>query len=975
MVNTLDTRDLGIKALFYREFAQSASRKPFLRRNLRHILDYHESELAKETTKETTTSAPSANGMSNEHKHCRRAKWQPPSNDTLEDLFEARRPQLRLTSLLIRHNASNSRTSRNVIARGRERKSQSWVPSPGEWKLPVFVGVSIHYKAHAKTEVYRDKVEAQIIRYSTSDRRPVFSVELKKPLLLGVEQLAVPRDVHASNSDAAWARTLTDRYTLEISVQPRNSKESAALLSQLENKSPSEYKHAPSNEGVIRLVWGDPNMNTTSKDPGLPELPLGDQLLMFRRVKGHKSLQLDYGAEVDMSWKGRTSGTVLADYNMRQARLERKRHMPTPAASEDQRPAKRRRGPSTIRYLFRSTTFVKRQIELENLSCIFCQDDREHTSFPQLLNHYQTHHDQFSIDVEDVEDEPDVKVMSLHLDDEQYNGSTEEESEDFDWEAPNALLDIAAHVDGDSTWKIKPAIPVQYQGMAPATKKFSSTSGPGRPPKRTLTAVKQQPNSATVPLLRKRDTAPEDVPDLTPRKRRKHRVPDVPGVSFYRTTSKKVLVAGDEVSDSDDDVDNTWIVQSQRHDLRKLGKDPIELQFHLMLNSHLDEEQPESDVLVRDALVRFARRHAQKLSRPKLRALFKSKLEQLESRGILTKAYLDYCMKVVPPAEKQATQKQKGADCSESSVHSPTQPRGADGRFAKAGEPEAEVHPSKARVHGLLQARGSDGRFSQESAEVASPAAPQSPSRAFSKVNDSSDRPRTAVSTVNLTPNSKFRARWIDGRIVKDADSQSQTFKPQAQSSIIPFGNRFVICKRAPKAKMTRQEARIYKVPVSDLLKDELETKPPDQIMPRDLEFLKLSRIMDKDLIFLRGSDNIVYISGSAHQLVTDEKDFYSAMEQAKKTPSHEEIVFELQETTYYVDLLQARPKSPEQDEAAKLSGKGKRNFCVCGKRAEGYRGTIGCGNSRCGRDFHMDCVKLLKRPMDWKCVDCSVQG
>ncbi|KXT14213.1 hypothetical protein AC579_7556 [Pseudocercospora musae] len=967
MVNTLDTRDLGTKALFYREFAQSASRGPFLRRNLRHILDYHESGLERQTT----ISGPSANGMSHEQKHYRRAKWQPPSSGTLDDLFEARRPQLRITSLLIRHNASNSRTSRNVVARGREQKSQTWVPSPGEWKLPVFVGVSIHYKAHTKSEVYRDKVEAQVIRYWTSDCKPVFGVELKKPLLLGVEQLAVPRDVDASYSEAAWARTITDRYTLEISVQPRNSKESASLLSQLENKSPSEYKHAPSNEGVIRLVWGDPDTNTTSKDPGLPELPPGDQLLMFRRVKGHNTLQLDYGAEVDMSWKGRSSGSVLVDYNMTQARLERKRQMPTPAASEDQRPAKQRRGPSTIRYLFRSTTFVKREIELENLSCIFCQDDREHSSFPQLLNHYQTHHDQFSIDIEDVADEPGVKVMSLHLDDEQYNGSTEEESEDFDWEAPNALLDITAHVDGDSTWKIKPAIPMQYPGMPPATKNFSSTLRPGRPPKRTLPAAKQQLGSATAPLFRsrKRDMAPEDVPNIAPRKRRQHRVPNVPGISFYRTTSKKVLVPGDEVSDSDDDVDTTWIVQSQRHDLRKLGKDPTELEFHLMLNSHLDEEQPDSDVLVRDALVRFARRHAEKLSRPKLRALFKSKLEQLESRGIITKAYLDYCMKVVHPAEEQATQKQMEADSSEPSVHSPPQPRGDNGRFAKAGESEPEVHPSKARVHGLLQARGSDGRFSQDSAEMASPAAPRSPSKASSKVTDSSDRPWTAVSTANLTPNSKFRARWIDGRIVKDAETQS---KHQAQSSAIPFGNRFVVCKRAPKAKMTRQEARIYKVPISDLLKNELETKPPDQIMPKDLEFLKLSRIMDKDLVFLRGSDNIVYVSGSTNQLVTDEKDFCNAMEQAKGTPSPEDIVFELQETTYFVDLLQALPKSPETYRTSRLSGKGKHNFCVCGKRAEGYRGTIGCGNPHCERDFHMECLKLLSRPMDWKCVDCS---
>ncbi|KXT06694.1 hypothetical protein AC578_8539 [Pseudocercospora eumusae] len=964
MVGTLETRDLSIKALFYREFAQSASRRPFLRRNLRHILDHHESELAKETT----IPAPSANGMSIEHdQHYRRAEWQPPSNGTLEDLFGARRPHLRIASLLIRHNASNSRTARNAVARGLERKSQSWLPQPGQWKLAVFVGVSIHCKAHAKSEVYRDKVEAHIIRYSTSDRQPVFNVELKKPLLLGLEQLVVPRDVHASNSEAEWARTLTDRYTLDISVQTRDSKEAAALLSQLENKSPSEYKQAASNEGVIRLVWGDP----TSNDPGLPELPPADQLLMFRRLKGHKSLQLDYGAEVDMKWKGRTSGSVLAEYNMRQAQLARKRQMPTPAASEDQRPVKRRRGPSTIRYLFRSTTFEKREIELDNLSCIFCQDDREHSSFSQLLNHYQTHHDQFSIDVEDDEDEPGVKVMSLHLDDEQCNGSTEEESEDFDWEAPNALLDITAHVDGDSTWKIKPAIPVQYQGMAPATKKFSSTSRPGKPPKRALPAAKQHLGSATVPLLksRKRDMAPEDVPDIVPRKRRKHLVPDVPGVSFYRTASKKVLVPGDEVSDSDDDVDNTWIVQSQRHDLRKLGKDPTELEFYLMLNSHLDEEQPDSDVLVRDALVRFARRHTEKLSRPKLRALFRSKLEQLESRRIITKAYLDYCMKVVPPAEEQATQKQMEADSSEPSVHSPTQPRGDNGRSAKAGESEAEVHPSKARVHGLLQARGSDARSSQESTEIASSAAPRSPSKAFSKVPDSSDRPRAALSTANLTPNSKFRARWIDGRIVKDADGQS---KQQAQSSAISFGNRFVVCKRAPKPKMTRQETRIYKVPMSDLLKDELGTKPPDQIMPKDLEFLKLSRIMDKDLVFLRGSDNIVYVSGSTNQLVTDEKDFHNAMEQAKKTPSPEDIVFELQETTYFVDLLQTRPKTPEKSRASKLSGKGKQIFCVCGKRAEGYRGTIGCGNPRCGRDFHMECLNLSKRPMDWKCVDCS---
>ena len=129
----------------------------------------------------------------------------------------------------------------------------------------------------------------------------------------------------------------------------------------------------------------------------------------------------------------------------------------------------------------------------------------------------------------------------------------------------------------------------------------------------------------------------------------------MPGVSFYRTTSKQLIQPGELLAESDDDVDEYWLAQTQGRALEDLGITGAAKDFTRAFNQHLAREQSDSSLLVRDALIRFARSYKEEFRDVGWQRLFRAKLNQLRSVGIIADEIVTFCVHLIQAEREDGT--------------------------------------------------------------------------------------------------------------------------------------------------------------------------------------------------------------------------------------------------------------------------------------------------------------------------------
>ncbi|CAK1361493.1 hypothetical protein CB0940_03137 [Cercospora beticola] len=871
----------------------------FLRRNLDHIFDSHDA------LREGNVNA--IEGAADEV--TRRARWQPPTDAMMAKYIEASTPRFTLDSFLLRPHGTRSRNrdSINLDPIQQSEDGPDWLPHPDRAPRPCQVSVYIHCKQTAQTKVYHEIRNAQIYRFGSSDGRPIFDVRLHRPFVIEADQLKVNKEMLRDDASRYGERKMTDRYSLEIGISCSNSSDAAKLLAEIQGTRASDYADAPLKELAFRAVWGDPNTNTTTSDPGLPVLPPRDSLLRLVRAHGHKSSTLKYGLQPNMSWNTDTNESILTTYNRQLRRLRSARQMPTPSPSEDAEPLSR----PSVRYQFRKGDYIHRSVHMTELKCIFCPNEREHSSIGRLYGHYATHHEHFSIQIEEHDEDSNVRIIWMQLKEEPREVS--KELLNFSWQATGDAFDateyLHAHSRGERTgWETEEHDTKQKPFQA-QQKPYQTKGRRGRP-------LAYAPQVLELVKKKTTDMPPDQVPDLPALPRRKHAVPRVKGVDFYRTTSKQVLCPGDLISDSDEETDDSWLYQRLRHEIYRSGRDDVCYELHEMLNKHLDDERPQSDILVRDAMVRFTRKHKHRLKRPKMRPAFCKQLERLSRAQVISKNDLSYCLNLLADAAAADDVAMGGMD---------------------------EDEPASTDLARL--------RRSHE------------PSQGHSTSSGARDQGSRSLKATVMAPTS-------------NAPVTNQQHPLHTRS--IPFGRCKFVCRRTKGSKQ-----KPYHGDIEELLKDDMTHIKPDEIQPRHLDWSKFIRILDNDFIYIRTSDNIVCISSRLVPLVTDEEDWYAALDQAAKQQFGDgTLVFELHTTDSYQQLLESLPESQgetrpgtatrDQDIRNGLRPVPRKQPCECGQIATGMRGIVGCANVMCQRSFHMACIGLQKRPIDWKCAACS---
>lgn len=614
---TAAQRRIQGNACLARDCAKAPAR--FLRRNLNHVLDAHESE--------TQRLARGAQDMiANERSP---AGWDYPTLSMLQDLVEGNKPVMRIEALQLRH--PDSKTSiRDEKQRGTcfGTHDSDWLPDPrvaAQWRCSVRVSIT-DTKADAKTHkrpVHAYNRGATIFQVVADADRSFFNLRLDKPFSIELDQIFACEESGIDGS-RRWRRTITKNYTMDIAIQCENSEDSAAFISRLENRSPRElmFHFPPAIEGAVKATWAN-----------LPKCPAPEELLGMRRPYGHKVMCLGYKMEVAMGWSRRQPGSVVERYN--QAIYPDIMQLPTPSALYVlQRSGKQ------YKLVWKFTEGAStRFLVLKALTCPFCQDNRAYPTFARLRLHCLTNHDQFAFETEPGNGDSSEmchREISIKLAVPQRERPVlqRDDAIHMDWIAPGRPFDMSKHLRQEDDW-------------VPGT--LRKTERRGRPLQRSKDRDSRAALQLQATTTRQERLPLHEVPNLPQRKPKKHRVPYVPGVSFYRTSSKQVLETGDLIADSDDDVDESWANQAHDSGLEDLGITGAEKSFTMMFNLHLAGEQSESGILMRDALVRFVAKHEDELRQQEFRLLFTAKLEQLVRAGIIREDVVEFCRNSLGP--------------------------------------------------------------------------------------------------------------------------------------------------------------------------------------------------------------------------------------------------------------------------------------------------------------------------------------
>lgn len=450
-----------------------------------------------------------------------------------------------------------------------------------------------------------------------------FEIHLDDPFSIEVEKIYVTID-RGGNGVYRWKHTIPSHYQLDVEIKCQDFEDSVQLLELLYGDSAQRKQNLSGKDATLRATWDD-----------LPECPPPGTLLPLQRRRHDDAVDSQYGLELSMGWS-RKQDSPLAAYtkSRRECALEQEQ-LPTPSASDASEKATKNH---VITYVFMN----ERYHVMESLKCPLCADEPsargryEYPSFDRLHWHLLTWHEHFQPQVEDEERPASTavrKTVHLWLSDKLAERASKpvNDGDEEIWIAPNRPFDQKAYLKGEDTWTGHPKLrPPGRHGLKPG---------------RSMAAAKRHPESGLLDSsVNKKIRRPaHDVSDILEAPRAKWRVPKVPGIRFYRTVSKRPFEEGEDVSESDEDVDESWLRARLRDDMSTLKLNKGSEDFFRDWNSVANEEDFSADVLTREGVVRFTRLFQRRLGDAEYREEFMRFLTRLKSHGVIDSEVFDYC--------------------------------------------------------------------------------------------------------------------------------------------------------------------------------------------------------------------------------------------------------------------------------------------------------------------------------------------
>jgi hypothetical protein len=518
----------------------------------------------------------------------------------------------------------------------RKIKSEpDWLPDPSiDFRAPCLITLMFINTGKDLNQQERIHVDTRCGVIESSKAGPkdrVFEVTLDEGFAIDVEKIFVTIE-KGSNGTYRWKRSIPAHYQLNVEIKCQDHDDAIRFLSLMENKPASKYRRSlTEKDATLRATW-----------LALPECPpLGKSLRLLRSDGAVHAVDTKYGVELSMGWSRKQDLPLVAYAKSRRAAIvPDPDQLPTPSASDESENTLKQH---IITYVFMN----ERSHTMKNLQCPLCATGPSlrarhvFTSFDRLHTHFLLWHDHFQPQVEDGEGDMSSiirKTVHLTLVTKLLEAPTQPlyEGEEEQWIAPERPFDEKAYLKGEDTWTGHPK-------LKPVTKHDLKAE------RAQLNALKKQPSSTStsqIPIKSNSRPALSEVLDIPDLPKPKWPLPKVPGIRFYRTKSKRPFESDEEVSESDEDVDESWLHAHKRDDLASLPLSAGAKDFYQDWNLTLAQDDFPADVFAKEFLVRFARKFRAKLGQDdEYYDEFAKMVGRLQSLNFIDEEVRDYCCK------------------------------------------------------------------------------------------------------------------------------------------------------------------------------------------------------------------------------------------------------------------------------------------------------------------------------------------
>ena len=298
-----------------------------------------------------------------------------------------------------------------------------------------------------------------------------------------------------------------------------------------------------------------------------------------------------------------------------------------------------------IEWVFEGLSDFMPQIQFDDYTCPLC-DGRTFRDASEFHFHLINSHDLFkfkySQKFETNDQKQSVARGLIHVDVadnyEERAANTIKDFREMLWVKPRTPFNLEAFLKGDESW------------LGKTSKRTSSLAVP-YPRLESSRSVSGDRSRAEIPISAV-TRPPEKVPDLVPPVRKQFRVPAAPaGVKFFRLLAKRPLEEGEMLSESDDDIDEEWLLRKHADTIDSFSDTlPEEKEFIQRFDRHMLREDVSSDLHASEALIRFCRLNRSWLRRRDMRLEFHKKAAALKMQGTLSASTIRACCKIIDSA-------------------------------------------------------------------------------------------------------------------------------------------------------------------------------------------------------------------------------------------------------------------------------------------------------------------------------------
>jgi hypothetical protein len=534
-------------------------------------------------------------GLVGEH-HDLRPFWQPPARDALDDMVEHEK-------------------SRGVFVL--EIHGIARTPTAKAKRMPERVEPT--RKARALLHV---KSSVQVAIFSPLSNLPCLSHPPQNATLRSTS-----KQVDGAVSVETQRISINPRdFSHHVPLAGTNDAYKLSIIINLESANDAEDLY-----GHFALERSAPQKASTRLSTTWPNVLHCPSRKAVLKLKDWKDF-LPLGLEVTMHWTPVTGESILTRHNQNlrvSALLPAAYATPPPLASA---------GLPTYKILY---VYTQKTIERDDLGCPHdgCERRRGHTDIESLRMHLDSWHDHLKYKATKQASEVDGKevwVFECDVSDHRAHRAEQRASDrtddPFDVRIipPPEPFNQRQYLDEDND---------DYRRTSRVNKRYAA-------PKVAATVQ----TSSRIPLRRK---PPDQVQDKPIREKKRYPVPEGPaGVTFFRACSRRPLITGEYISESDDEVDDSWIKLRKSAEFDREEQIPASAKKLLKaIDSHMWSEQLQSEIHVGDAMVRFAREHRHWIWQEGLFEALTDKMHELLQDDIVSKEVHDGCLEIVENAK------------------------------------------------------------------------------------------------------------------------------------------------------------------------------------------------------------------------------------------------------------------------------------------------------------------------------------